>query len=1031
MPWGISESAFNARDLEQTYQYSSFGVPGLGLKRGLSEDLVVAPYATALAAMIEPAGGGPELRRAARARARAGRTASARRSTTRRARLPEGATVAVVQSYMAHHQGMALVALGNVLDDGAMVERFHADPIVEATELLLQERMPRDVARRPAAGRGGQERGRRARPRAAGPPPVHLAPRRRCPRTHLLSNGRYAVMVTAAGSGYSRWRDLAVTRWREDVDPRLRGAATSSCATSQSGAVWSAGHQPSGAEADSYEVDLLGGPRRVPPPRRLDRDRADDRRLGRARRRDPPRVADEPRLAGPRDRADLVRRDRARARRPPTSPTRPSRTSSSRPSSRPRSAPCSRPAGRARATSGRSGRPTSPPSRSEARRRRPVRDRPGPLPRPRPDGPVAGLGHRRPAALEHGRARSSTRSSASAAGSGSRPGATAHAIFSTVVAESREEVARPRRQVPRAGHVRARGDPRLDAGPGPAPPPRHRRRRGAPLPAPGQPDPVLGPVAAAVAGPARPERARRARAVGPRHLRRPADRPRADRRGRGPRHRPPAAPRPRVLAAEAPRRRPRDPQRARRDVRRRTSRTRSRRSSGRASRPRATRATRAVAASTSCAATGSRAEDRTLLQAAARAVLLSRRGSLADQVIRLERPAAAVARRAAATAAPRPRPDRRRRRRRRAGARVLQRARRLRRRRPRVRHRSWARASRRPAPWLNVIANPSFGFLVSESGRRLHLVREQPREPAHPVVQRPGQRPGRRGDLRPRRRDRRAVEPDGAADPARGARPTSPATAPGYSRFEHAHDGIELDLVQFVPLDEPLKVSVLTIENRSGRPRRLSVTAYAEWVAGHVARRERARGSSPSSTRRPARCSPATRGTPSSAGRVAFLDLGGRQTAWTADRTEFLGRNGAPGPAGRPGARRTGCSGPVGRRPGPVRRAPDELRAAPTARGREVVVLLGEARRAAGGGRRSIQRGRAPDHEADAAGASRRTGTTSRAPSRCGRPTARWTSCSTAGCSTRRSPAGCGRGPRSTRPAAPTASATSSRTSSR
>ena len=145
VPWGISESAYNARDIDFTYQYSSFGVPGLGLKRGLSEDLVIAPYATALAAMIDPVGGVAKLR-ASRAGRRPGeRTASTKRSITRAAACRKAQNVAIVRAYMAHHQGMSLVSLANALNDGAMRNRFHAEPIVQATELLLQERTPRDV----------------------------------------------------------------------------------------------------------------------------------------------------------------------------------------------------------------------------------------------------------------------------------------------------------------------------------------------------------------------------------------------------------------------------------------------------------------------------------------------------------------------------------------------------------------------------------------------------------------------------------------------------------------------------------------------------------------------------------------------------------------------------------------------------------------------------------------------------------------------------------------------------------------------
>src|SRR5439155_1253416 len=145
VPWGISESAYNVRDLELTYQYSNFGVPGLGLERGLSEDLVIAPYATGLAAMIDPGAAARNFVALAGAGAR-GSLGFYEALDYTRTRLPEGTEVAVVRAYMAHHQGMTLVALTNVLRTGAMRARFHAEPIVQATELLLQERAPRSVA---------------------------------------------------------------------------------------------------------------------------------------------------------------------------------------------------------------------------------------------------------------------------------------------------------------------------------------------------------------------------------------------------------------------------------------------------------------------------------------------------------------------------------------------------------------------------------------------------------------------------------------------------------------------------------------------------------------------------------------------------------------------------------------------------------------------------------------------------------------------------------------------------------------------
>ena len=151
VPWGVSESAYNARDLELTYQYSNFGVPGLGLKRGLSEDVVVAPYATALAAMIDPEAAAQNFVRLTEAGAssRYGFYEALDYTATR---VPEDQRVAVVHAYMAHHQGMSLVALANVLYEGVMRARFHAEPRMQATELLLQERTPRRRSWSPGPG---------------------------------------------------------------------------------------------------------------------------------------------------------------------------------------------------------------------------------------------------------------------------------------------------------------------------------------------------------------------------------------------------------------------------------------------------------------------------------------------------------------------------------------------------------------------------------------------------------------------------------------------------------------------------------------------------------------------------------------------------------------------------------------------------------------------------------------------------------------------------------------------------------------
>ncbi len=251
LPWGVSESAYNARDLDFTYQYSNFGVPGLGLKRGLGENRVVAPYATGLAVMVDPSAAVVNLRRLTEMGGR-GRYGFYEAVDFTPTRVQEGESFALVRSFMAHHQGMTIVAIANALFDGVMRERFHAEPIIRATELLLQERVPREVAStRPWAAEV------KSAPRASEADPSGgrkiASPHLSIPSTLLLSNGRYAVMLTAAGSGYSRWGDIAITRWREDATRDDSGSYIY-LRDMRSGALWSAGFQPTGAEPDEYSV---------------------------------------------------------------------------------------------------------------------------------------------------------------------------------------------------------------------------------------------------------------------------------------------------------------------------------------------------------------------------------------------------------------------------------------------------------------------------------------------------------------------------------------------------------------------------------------------------------------------------------------------------------------------------------------------------------------------------------------------------------------------------------------------------------
>ena len=251
VPWGISESAYNARDLELTYQYSNFGVPSLGLKRGLSENIVIAPYATSLAAMVDPAAACTNLELLTEAGAR-GRYGFYEAIDYTPSRVPRGTRCAIIRAYMAHHQGMTIVAISDALLGGRMRQRFHAEPLVQATELLLQERMPRDVS--VAHAWAAEVRSATALLTTEQPGGRHFATAQQSlPATHLLSNGTYSTMLTTAGSGYSRWGNLAVTRWREDATCDDLGSYIY-LRDLQSGLVWSATSQPFGTAPDSYSV---------------------------------------------------------------------------------------------------------------------------------------------------------------------------------------------------------------------------------------------------------------------------------------------------------------------------------------------------------------------------------------------------------------------------------------------------------------------------------------------------------------------------------------------------------------------------------------------------------------------------------------------------------------------------------------------------------------------------------------------------------------------------------------------------------
>ena len=214
VPWGISESGYYHFDANMNYQYRAFGTPGLGFKRGLEEDLVVSPYASLLALPFRPQAVMDNIARLIEMKM-VGDYGFYEATDFTPARLSLGQEWAVVHSFMIHHQGMIMLSLVNTLYDKPMIRRFHSDPQVRSVELLLQERLP---ASAPLAGISQEEvtLARLEQPEISAiswAVPATTAH----PLTHFLANGRYGVLITNTGGGYSRWQEADLTRWRADT----------------------------------------------------------------------------------------------------------------------------------------------------------------------------------------------------------------------------------------------------------------------------------------------------------------------------------------------------------------------------------------------------------------------------------------------------------------------------------------------------------------------------------------------------------------------------------------------------------------------------------------------------------------------------------------------------------------------------------------------------------------------------------------------------------------------------------------------
>jgi len=256
VPWGTSESGFYSFDIKLDYQYKAFGVPWLGLKRGLAEDMVVAPYATMLALPVDPHDSVKNLKRLA-AEGANGPYGYYEAVDYTPERLPIGSRYAIVKSYMAHHQGMSLVALNNYINGNVMQRRFHNDPVVNAAKLLLQEKVPANII-------FTKENKEKILPftdvtydvedslREYNEPDYEL------PKAHILSNGSYSVMVTDRGTGYSRNSMIDVTRWREDITIDNYGIFFY-IRNTNTNTIWSSTYSPVDKRPDLYNVVFTSG----------------------------------------------------------------------------------------------------------------------------------------------------------------------------------------------------------------------------------------------------------------------------------------------------------------------------------------------------------------------------------------------------------------------------------------------------------------------------------------------------------------------------------------------------------------------------------------------------------------------------------------------------------------------------------------------------------------------------------------------------------------------------------------------------
>jgi len=253
IPWGISESCYNMVDVRLTYQYKAFGVPELGFKRGLDKDLVIAPYATVMALMVDPLSSIKNLERMQKL-GYEGRFGFFEAVDYTPSRLPKSKQPVLIQTFMAHHEGMSLLSLDYLINDRVMQKRFTADPQFQTALLLLQERVPKTIGYHKGSGDNEEI----DHVTSEGEIRVITKLNTPIPQIQLLSNGKYHLMITSAGGGYSRWKDIGITRWHED-STRDHWGSFCYIRDFETGEFWSTTYQPTLKKPDQYETIFSQG----------------------------------------------------------------------------------------------------------------------------------------------------------------------------------------------------------------------------------------------------------------------------------------------------------------------------------------------------------------------------------------------------------------------------------------------------------------------------------------------------------------------------------------------------------------------------------------------------------------------------------------------------------------------------------------------------------------------------------------------------------------------------------------------------